>query len=107
MVAQDFEPLALEESGNLLHVLDGGGIDDPTSFAALQNAKELRLFLGVSADVLDLQLQVGPIDPGVEDAHFRPGELLLDVVDYLGGGGGGQRQNRGIAQFGHAGRKAR
>jgi len=51
------------------------------------------------APMLDFELEIGPKDPGVEDPHIRPSELLHYVFHHILRGGSRERQHSRIAQI--------
>jgi hypothetical protein len=87
-----------EVVGDALAVGDGGGVDDARPRHLGEHLAERRELAGVVVDRHHLEVEIGAVDPGVDDVEVAAGEPVADVVDHLVGGGGGQRQQRRPAE---------
>ena len=86
VVRRDSKPWACEELGQLAHRLDRRRVDDPAAgLLGEQPGQPLppRDLVGAWNDI---QVQVGPIEPGVHDLGVGDAQLPDDVVDHLVGG---------------------
>src|SRR5262249_62062376 len=94
VVAGRDDVLCSEEVGQLLDRLDRGTVDDGRlAVSAAEQLEQFQALLALAGDGEDRQVEVGAIEPGVDDGGVVDAEAHQDVVDDGGRSGGGQGED--------------
>ena len=97
VVAGGGDARLVEREPDVVHLHGGGAVDDARALEALEEPPG-GLGLEVAGDELHAEAQVVPVGRRGDHLGVDEAQAAGDVVPHLGRGGGGERQDRGLAE---------